>query len=120
MNPIAKLCMSCLHLVLTDFTEINHLRAGTQADFWLWYKLKDLTVPADYCTVRAQQLCWPLALAFIDLEKRFDSIDRAAILNLLHTHYHIHQTVFLLSSSFTQMVQVYLIVQIPLSGPQKG
>ena len=56
MDPFAKLYMSCINLVVTDFAEANHLRAGTQAGFRPRHRLEDLTVPADYCIDRAQQL----------------------------------------------------------------
>ena len=53
MDPIAKRYISCINLILTDYTEANHLWAETQADFWPQHWLKDLTVPADYCIDRA-------------------------------------------------------------------
>ena len=73
--------------MITNFAETNHLRAGKQAGFRPLHWLEDLTVPADYCIDYAHQLCRPLALAFVDLEKAFDSIDHSSILNLLHSHY---------------------------------
>ena len=56
MDPFAKLYMSCINLVITNLAEANHLCAGTQAGFWPRHRLEDLTVPADYCIDRAQQL----------------------------------------------------------------
>ena len=56
MDPFAKLYMSCINLVVTDFAEANHIRAGTQAGFRPRHRLEDLTVPADYCIDKAQQL----------------------------------------------------------------
>ena len=61
------------------------IRAGFQLCHWL----EDLMVPADYFIDQAWQLCKPLALTFINLEKAFNFTDYAAILNLIHSHYYI-------------------------------
>ena len=56
MDPFAKLYISCINLVITNFSEANHLHAGTQAGFQPQHWLEDLAIPADYCIDYAQQL----------------------------------------------------------------
>ena len=76
MHPLAKLIMGVYNRRLTALAEERGLRATTQAGFRANYCLEDLVVTLQLLVQGAVINSTPLALAFIDLEKAYDSINR--------------------------------------------
>lgn len=83
MGPFAKLFMSCINRYLTSYSEINGLRAPTQAGFRPKHRREDLALALDLAIDRARATRKELALAFIDLEKAFDRVPRDKLMHVL-------------------------------------
>ncbi len=76
MHPLAKLIMGTYNMRLTALVEEQGLRATTQAGFRANYCLEDLVITLQLLVQGAVINSTPLALAFVDLEKAYDSISR--------------------------------------------
>ena len=76
MHPLAKLIMGVYNMRLTALAEEQGLRAITEAGFRANYCLEDLVITLQLLVQGAVINSTPLALAFVDLEKAYDSISR--------------------------------------------
>ncbi len=76
MHPLAKLIMGAYNMRLTALAEERGLRATTQAGFRANYCLEYLVITLQLLVQGAIFDSTPLALAFVDLEKAYDSINR--------------------------------------------
>ena len=79
MHPLAKLIMGVLNKRLTLLADEKQLRAHTQAGFRAHYSLEDLVLTLQLLIQQANASSSCLAIAFVDFEKAYDSIDRAKL-----------------------------------------